>query len=230
MHRRTAVRLRSPYFTSIQISENIEVTDAFPSPSRVEDAKRQLRETQARVRRDAHRAAGRDAATATCKTFQQARAQGLILNPGDIVSAYWPLRDELDISKLLAGLHDEGMICALPVVVAKASPLIFRRWRPGDALVSMDYGLAEPSSSARELDPRVLLVPLLAVDIAGNRLGYGAGYFDRTLGELRARGPVSAVGMAFEAQRVAALPVDGYDQPLDWLVTEQSVTRFKKKG
>jgi 5-formyltetrahydrofolate cyclo-ligase len=204
------------------------VTEAFPSPTRVEDAKRQLRETQARVRREAHRGAGRDAATEICKTFQRARTQGLILNPGDIVSAYWPLRDELDVSKLLADLHDEGIICALPVVAAKASPLVFRRWRPGDALVSTGFGLAEPSSSARELDPRVLLVPLLAVDVAGNRLGYGAGYYDRTLAELRGRGPVAAIGMAFEAQRVAALPVDGYDQPLDWLVTEQSVTRFKQ--
>jgi 5-formyltetrahydrofolate cyclo-ligase len=225
MHRRTAVRRRSPEF---HIFEKIEVTDAFSSPTRVQDAKRQLRETQARVRREAHRGAGRAAATEIRKSFQRARTQGLILNPGDIVSAYWPLRDELDVSRLLAGLHDEGMICALPVVAAKASPLVFRRWRPGDELVSAGFGLAEPSSAAPVLDPRVLLVPLLAVDVAGNRLGYGAGYYDRTLAELRARGPVAVVGMAFEAQRVAALPVDGYDQPLDWLVTEQSVTRFKQ--
>jgi len=118
------------------------VTEAFPSPTRVEDAKRQLRETQARVRREAHRGAGRDAAIEICKTFQRARTQGLILNPGDIVSAYWPLRDELDVSKLLADLHDEGIICALPVVAAKASPLVFRRWRPGDALVSTGFVLA----------------------------------------------------------------------------------------
>jgi len=150
----------------------------------------------------------------------------MILNRGDAVSAYWPLRDELDIRPLLNALHGEGLHCALPVVAGKAKPLVFRRWRPGDALVSASFGLAEPSADAPAVDPRALLIPLLAVDAVGNRLGYGAGYYDRTLAALRARGPVIAVGIAFEAQRVAALPVDGYDQKLDWLVTEQSVTRF----
>ena len=204
------------------------MTDVFSSPTRVEDAKRRLRATQARLRRGVHRSNGREAAMALRKTFQQARTQGLILDSGDVVSAYWPLRDELDIRKLLADLHNEGMICALPVVAAKASPLVFRRWRPGDELVSAGFGLAEPSSSASRVEPRILLVPLLAVDVAGNRLGYGAGFYDRTLAELRVRGPVTAVGVAFEAQRVAAVPVDGYDQPLDWLVTEQSFTRFQR--
>ena len=194
--------------------------------NRLADAKRRMRENQSRLRRAAHRAAGTAAAGAVCEIFQRARTQGLVLNRGDVVSAYWPLRDELNIRKLLTALHAEGMICALPVVAGKAKPLVFRRWRPADALVSASFGLAEPSADAPTVDPRVLLVPLLAVDAVGNRLGYGAGYYDRTLQALRARGPVVAVGIAFEAQRVSAVPVDGYDQKLDWLVTEQSVTRF----
>lgn len=185
-----------------------------------------MRVRQSRLRRTAHRSAGASAPLAVCEIFQRARSQGLILNRGDVVSAYWPLRDELDIRPLFTALHGEGMRCALPVVAGKAMPLLFRRWCPGDALASAAFGLAEPSSNAQAVDPRVLLIPLLAVDVAGNRLGYGAGYYDRTLAELRARGSVTAVGIAFEAQRVAALPVDGYDQKLDWLVTEQSVTRF----
>ena len=202
------------------------MTAALSSSSRLADAKRQMRDRQSRIRRMAHRSTGVAAASAVCETFQRARTQGLVLNRGDVVSAYWPLRDELDIRTLLTALQGEGMLCALPVVAGKAMPLVFRRWRPGDALVSASFGLAEPPSAAPTVDPRVLLIPLLAVDTDGNRLGYGAGYYDRTLAALRARGPVIAVGMAFEAQRVAALPVDGYDQKLDWLVTEQSVTRF----
>ena len=201
-------------------------SSSSPASSRIVDAKRRMREHQSRLRRAAHRAAGAAAAGAVCEIFRRARTQGLVLDRGDVVSAYWPLRDELDIRKLLTALHAEGMHCALPVVAGKAKPLVFRRWRPGDALVSASFGLAEPSPDARALDPRVLLVPLLAVDAAGNRLGYGAGYYDRTLQALRARGPVVAVGIAFEAQRVTAVSADGYDQKLDWLVTEQSVTRF----
>lgn len=196
------------------------------SASRIDLAKQSMREERARARRLAHREGGRAAAPAIIEKFQEARQRGLAVNPGDAVSGYWPMRDEMDIRGLLARLHGEGMICALPVVAAKDRPLIFRRWRPDDALEGGAFGLSEPSSDKADIDPRVILVPLLAVDASGNRLGYGAGYYDRTLAERRAQGPVVAVGIGFEAQRVAALPVDGYDQRLDWLVTEQSVTRF----
>lgn len=200
---------------------------ASSSPTgRIDEAKRDLRDRMVRIRRGAHRQAGRDAAAALLDNFQSARQQGLVLNAGDTVSGYWPLRDEIDIRALLTALHGEGTVCGLPVVMKRAVPLVFRRWRPGEELESAAFGLSQPSSDAPVIEPRVLLVPLLAVDSAGNRLGYGAGYYDRTLQALRAQGPATAVGIAFEAQRVAALPVDGYDQPLDWLVTERSVTRF----
>ncbi len=217
MHLRTAVWRRS----LLSPTES-----SMPTASRIDLAKKTVREERARARRAAHRDAGRAAAGLVCERFQEARMQGLAIDRGDAVSGYWPLRDELDIRRLLTGLYDEGVTCALPVVAGKERPLVFRRWRPGDALASASFGLAEPSADKPEVDPRVMLVPLLAVDSIGNRLGYGAGYYDRTLAERRARGPVIAVGIGFEAQRVAALPVDGYDQRLDWLVTERSVARF----
>src|SRR5690606_198485 len=128
-----------------------------------------------------------------------ARRQGLAIEPGWAVSGYWPVGNELDIRALLTQLHGEGMQIALPVVQGRGKPLLFRRWRPGDALVAAGFGLSEPSPDAPELVPRLVLAPLLAVDPHGNRLGFGAGYYDLTLAALRACGLVTAVGIAFEA-------------------------------
>lgn len=196
--------------------------------STIDDAKHRLAGRMQAIRRDAHRAAGRDAAQALCRAFQDARRQGLFVEPGWVVSGYWPLRDELDIRRLLTVLHGEGMRLALPIVQGRGKPLLFRRWRPGDELVPAGFGLSEPPPEAPELVPRIVLAPLLAVDAQGNRLGYGAGYYDRTLEWLRAHGPVVAVGVAFEAQRVAEVPHDERDAPLDWIVTEQGAYRVDR--
>ncbi len=178
------------------------------------------------VRRAAHRNAGRGAAEAICNSLAVARQQGLAIDRGWTVSGYWPIRDEMDIRKLLASLHEEGMVCALPVVRSRTEPLSFRRWRPGDVLEQSGFGLSNPPAGAPEAMPRIVLTPLLAVDTHGNRLGYGGGYYDRTLRRLRAIQPVVAVGVAFEAQLVAEVPHDARDEPLDWLVTEKGPYRF----
>ena len=200
----------------------------FVSTSVIDDAKHRLAGRMQAIRREAHRAAGREAEQALCRTFRDARRQGLAMEPGWVVSGYWPLRDELDIRHLLTELHGEGMQLALPVVQGRGKPLLFRRWRPDDELVPAGFGLSEPPADAPERVPRVVLAPLLAVDPQGNRLGYGAGYYDRTLQWLRARGPVTAVGVAFEAQRVPEVPHDGRDAPLDWVVTEQGAWRVDR--
>ena len=143
-----------------------------------------------------------------------------LLAPGSVVSAYWPLPGEIDPRPLMVELAARGARLALPVIVARGSPLIFRAWQAGDALEPRAFGLMEPSESAPVHVPDILLVPLLAIDPDGNRLGFGKGYYDRTLAGLRAAGAPLAVGLAYAAQMVVAVPVDEFDQPLDWIVTE----------
>lgn len=175
------------------------------------------------LRRAAHRSAGPAVADLICERFSEARRQGLVIQPDDIVSGFWPIRDEIDIRTLLTSLHEEGLVCALPVVGAPRTPLTFRRWRVGDPLVPAQMGLSEPDAASPSVEPTVMLVPLLAADPAGNRLGYGGGYYDLTLQAARAQRPVTAIGIAFDAQIVQAVPYDESDQPLDWIVTEKRV-------
>jgi 5-formyltetrahydrofolate cyclo-ligase len=198
------------------------------APSRIDEAKRALAQNAYAVRTAAHRDNGRVAATEICDQFQRARDAGLAIERGAIVSAYWPMRDELDTRKLLAMLHGEGMRCALPVMEQKDKPLSFRRWQLDDVLQEASFGVAEPTSDQPTLTPDVILVPLLAVDGDGNRLGYGGGYYDRTLLQRRQgrEGPVVAVGIAYDAQRVPVVPHDEGDAKLDWLITEQGFKRF----
>jgi len=139
---------------------------------------------------------------------------------GAAVSAYWPMRSELDPRPILTALSARGHPLCLPVVTGKAQPLVFRAWRSGDALVAGGYGTQVPDAGQEVVVPRLLLVPLLAFDRAGYRLGYGGGFYDRTLAALRAVGPVVAVGLAFSAQEIDAVPHDATDARLDWIVTE----------
>ncbi|MGH6953820.1 MAG: 5-formyltetrahydrofolate cyclo-ligase [Alphaproteobacteria bacterium] len=146
---------------------------------------------------------------------------------GEVVSGYWPEPDELDVRPLLVALHARGHAVALPVVGGRGQPLMFRRWRPDDSLVAGALGIATPSPEAPELRPTILLVPLLAFDRDGYRLGRGGGYYDRTLRAARAAGRVLAVGVAFAAQEVARVPRDDGDERLDWIVTEGGAVRFE---
>jgi 5-formyltetrahydrofolate cyclo-ligase len=147
---------------------------------------------------------------------------------GTVVSAFWPMAGELDLRPLLEALHARGCVCGLPVVVGRNVPLVFRAWEPGVALVTSRFGIAEPPPDRPVVRPRHALVPLLAVDDEGYRLGYGGGFYDRTLAMLRddGAGPLVAIGVGLEAQRRPALPREPFDQRLDWLVTEEAVVRF----
>jgi len=139
---------------------------------------------------------------------------------GTVVSVYLSFRDELDTAPLLAALHARGCVTCAPVVGRVGQPLSFRRWWPGVPLETERFGTVRPAAAAGEVVPAVLVVPMLAFDRAGRRMGYGAGFYDRTLAGLRAAGPVLAVGIAFAAQEVDALPAGPHDQPLDRIVTE----------
>jgi len=125
-------------------------------------------------------------------------------------------------------LDRRGHPIALPVVRGRGQPLVFRRWQPEDTLEARPMGLSEPSPAARELVPEILLVPLLAFDREGYRIGYGAGYYDLTLAALRARGAVLAIGVGYAAQAVERLPRSEEDERLDGVVTEECAMHFPR--
>ncbi len=189
----------------------------------VVDAKHAMRKEARLVRQRLSRAAGDAAGGAAAEHFLAAMA----LPPGTVVSGYWPVGDEFDVRPVLERLHAAGHACALPVVVGKGRPLLFRRWEPGDALVPAALGIPVPPPEADELVPEVLLVPMLAFDDRGYRLGYGGGFYDLTLAALRQGAPATVgVGAAYAGQRVAEVPHDATDQRLDWILTEQGLTKF----
>jgi 5-formyltetrahydrofolate cyclo-ligase len=142
------------------------------------------------------------------------------------VAGYWPIRDEADPLALVRALQARGAALALPRIDAKHAALSFRAWREGDELVDNHHGIAEPRAEAKIVTPDIVLVPLLAFDSSGHRLGYGGGYYDRTLEHLRARGKILAIGIAYAGQEVETLPREAHDHPLDLIVTENGVRRF----
>ena len=172
---------------------------------------------------------GPDAAVAAMRLFF-ANLDALGVGPGSVVAGYWPISTEIDPRPILARLDDRGITCALPAVVQAAAPLVFRRWRPADPLEYGTYETRHPLPSAPEVRPDVVVMPLLAVDAAGRRLGYGAGYYDRTLAALRATGPVTTVGLGYFIQLVERVPHEDHDEPLDWILTDRALTRVGAPG
>ena len=148
------------------------------------------------------------------------------------VAGYWPINDELDDRSLLNDLHGMGVHCLLPVVAGKDQPLVFRAWRPGLKLATSDWGIGEPGPDQPAAAPDIVLLPLLAFDDRGWRLGYGGGYYDRSLAALRGRNPgrVLAVGLAYARQRVDTVPHNDFDQRLDYVVTEDGVIKFRAEN
>ena len=138
-----------------------------------------------------------------------------------VISAFHSFGSEISTFELFDKLAAEGWTTALPVVIAKNTPLVFRQWAPGDPLVLGRWDIQVPPEEAPEVQPDVLLVPLLAFDRKGYRLGYGGGFYDRTLEKLRARKSVTAIGVAYAGQEVDEVPRDAYDQRLDWIMTEK---------
>jgi 5-formyltetrahydrofolate cyclo-ligase len=140
-----------------------------------------------------------------------------------VVASYCAVRDEMDPAALNEALRAKKHKIALPVITGKRKPLIFRLYEPGDRLLANPLSILEPSSSAQGVEPDVLLIPLLAFDRERNRLGYGGGYYDRTIKELRARKPILAFGIAYACQEVAEIPTGPNDIPLDRIVTEINI-------
>ena len=147
------------------------------------------------------------------------------------VSTFSTFGDELDTAPLTAALLRAGCRLALPVVMGKARPLTFRRWHPGDPMGTGPFGIRQPLDSAPEEAPGLMLVPLLAFDRRGFRVGYGGGFYDRTLAAARAGRRIVAIGLGFACQEVARVPTDRYDQPVDMILTEaglvQAIGRYR---
>jgi 5-formyltetrahydrofolate cyclo-ligase len=180
--------------------------------------KKALRKT-ARQQRSAAALAATDAGSRLAGRFLAA------LEPpaGTVVSAFWPLEGEIDTLPLIEGLIRRGCQVVLPVMQGAGLPLVFRAWTPGEPLVPAGYGTHEPATDKPEAHPSLLIVPLLAFDRAGYRLGYGGGFYDRTLAGLRRTGDITSVGIAFAGQEVAEVPRGRFDQCLDFMVTEKEV-------
>lgn len=188
------------------------------------DQKRRARTAANAARAQAHKVLGDRAG------LMLAQHELPIARKGDItsVSGFYPYQAEINVLPLLARLVSEGWQTALPVVMAKGEPLTFRAWAPGEPTGRGIWDIHVPLETAPELQPDVLLVPMLAFDRRGFRLGYGGGFYDRTLAELRKLKPVTAIGVAYAEQEIDEVPVAPYDEPLDWILTERGVIEPKR--
>ena len=143
--------------------------------------------------------------------------------PG-VVAGYMAIRTEIDPAPVMARLAEAGVRIGVPVIDAPGRPLRFREWLPDAVMTDGPFGARVPATGDW-VEPEALIVPLVAFDRRLDRLGYGGGFYDRTLAELRARRPTRAVGFAYAAQEADTLPRDPFDQPLDLVVTERETLR-----
>ncbi len=156
------------------------------------------------------------------------RLRELGFDRGKTIAGYWPLGDEIDCRPALSGLAEMGHQIVLPVVAGQGQVLIFRSWAHGDELEGGPFGTSHPGAKAPVKTPHVILLPLIAFDKTGHRLGYGAGFYDRTLAALRTQGEVLAVGVAYDAQEIERVPAGPHDQPMDAVVTDKRTLWFKE--
>lgn len=188
----------------------------------IEEAKAALRKEAHKRRAQLHPSLRLDAARDAVGHF----LEHVPLRKGEVVAAYWPIRDELDIKHLIVKLMDSGQPVALPVVLGDEQPLELRLWQEGAPLYEAGFGTLAPEDGAPRAVPDVILMPLLGFDKHGTRLGYGGGYYDRTLARLEKRPRL--VGFAFARQEVDHIPRQAHDVPLDAIVTELGVRVFAK--
>jgi len=185
--------------------------------------KAQLR-TAALAKRDALPAAERQQGAETIT-----REFPLSIKQGTIVSGFMPMRSEINPLPLMRKLAAQGAQLALPVIQGRGKPLLMRAWSFGAPLEARQWGIKEPTDDAPVVDPDVLLVPLACFDRAGHRVGYGAGYFDKTIRALRAKKSVTAVGLAFAVQEIARVPATEFDEALDLVLTEREVIDLRRR-
>lgn len=195
------------------------------SPSQLDQRKQALRTKAAAARRLARQSASAALFDAAAEIFLREfkNLSGGIA--GSVIGGYWPIGDEFDPRPLLLRLASQGVGLALPAITEPGTPLAFRSWRPGAPLIPGPLGTSVPEGPDCTDAVILLLVPLLAFDRRGQRLGFGGGYYDRTVARLRRRPNFRyAIGVGFAAQRVAQVPTGPTDAPLDAILTEQTLT------
>ena len=191
--------------------------------STVADQKARLRE-QTLALRDVFPAVMRAAAAETIA----ARPFPLRIERGMVVSGFSPMKTEINPIPLMRKLADAGVQLALPAIAGRGKPLIMRAWNFGDAFKAGQWGIREPVAEAPEIAPDILIVPLAAFDRSGHRIGYGAGYYDMTINALRAKKPVTAIGIAFATQEIPHVPATERDARLDLVLTERETIDFRE--
>jgi 5-formyltetrahydrofolate cyclo-ligase len=169
----------------------------------------------------AARRAGLDPAAAGAALSRHFLA-ALPLRDGVTVSGFWPMGDEIDIRPLLTALAGRGHPIGLPVTGQRGQPLVFRLWQPGALMRPGRFGTSHPDGPV--VVPEILLMPLLAFDRHGHRLGYGGGFYDRSLALLPG---AIRIGCAFAAQEMDLVPAGPLDQKLDAILTEEGLRPFR---
>lgn len=190
----------------------------------INETKQSLRETMLRRRAALTELQIREASRAVCGHF----LANLPMEKGERIGGYWPLPGEIDIRFLLESLEEERYTCALPVVTDTDKPLTYYRWHRGMELVpSAHFRILEPKPRKEVVIPTLLIVPLVAFDRRGGRLGFGRGFFDRTINALldepTAQSSLFTAGIAYSFQQVASVPMEDHDRRLDCVITEKGV-------
>ncbi len=185
------------------------------------DLKKQLR-AEALARRDALDPQWRvEASLAMAEASSQIGA-----GPGTVVSGFWPMRSEVDVRPLMFALMQKGARLCLPAILDRTT-IVFRELVRGAPMIDMGFGTVGPDEAAAVLDPEIMLVPLAAFDAHGNRVGYGAGYYDRAIARLHGRGLFPRlIAVAYDCQQVDAVPAEPHDVPVPEILTESGLRRF----
>lgn len=188
----------------------------------IEARKAELRKQAHEQRAALAHSAREDAAREIARHF----FDSVTLSPTDVVAAYWRIRDEVDCEPILVKLMDRGQPVCLPAVIGPEEPLELRLWVEGEPLYPAGFGTLAPSELAPRVEPDVILMPLLGFDRLGTRLGYGGGYYDRTLARM-CKAP-RLIGLAYAGQQIGQIPRDGHDVPLDMVITEAGPLHFDR--
>src|SRR5690554_1304148 len=186
----------------------------------IEDAKAAMRLRAHAARAGLSQSSRTEAAAMVAQHF----FDNIVLQPADVVAAYWRIRDELDCQPILVRLMDSNQTVVLPAVTGPEAALDLRVWEQGASLYEAGFGTLAPSELAPRAEPDIVIMPLLGFDSEGTRLGYGSGYYDRTLAGMKKKPRL--VGLAFAAQELDHIPRDSHDVPLDAVITEVGIRQF----